>query len=233
MSWTEPLDIYCERLGPGFWAEPINAISNLSFIVAAIFAYRLGRRLQTRTLGFYWLVTTLFAIGMGSFMFHTFANHWSMYADILPINLFQLGFIALYGAAIGRKIGLSSVLGGTILLIGFIALTKGLAQFPEDSLNGSTRYASALISLLAIGIYHAVTFSEERYTLILAAACFTLSLIFRSFDIVLCDSAPLGTHFLWHVFNGCMLYLVIKAYTGALIASHRSFKESTSEQTIT
>ncbi len=224
MSWTEPLDIYCERLGPDFWAEPINAISNLSFIIAAVFAYRLGQRLQTRTLGFYWLVTTLFAIGVGSFLFHTFANHWSMYADILPINLFQVGFIALYGAAIGRRIGTSSILGGVVLLIVFIALTKSLAQFPEDTLNGSIRYSSALISLLVLGIYHAITFSEERYTLILATVYFTFSLVFRSFDIVLCDSVPLGTHFLWHVFNGYMLYLVIKAYIGALISDHKTFK---------
>jgi len=225
MDWSAPLDNYCERMGPEFWAEPINAISNLSFIIAAIFAYRLGQRLQIRTLGFYWLVTTLFAIGVGSFLFHTFANHWSMYADILPINLFQLGFIALYGGVIGRKIGVSSILGGVVLLIGFIVLTKGLAQFPEDTFNGSIRYSSALISLLAVGIYHAVTFSEERYTLILAAACFTLSLIFRSFDIVLCDSVPLGTHFLWHALNGYVLYLVIKAYTG-IIVSERRFSTS-------
>lgn len=216
MNWTEPLDIYCERLGPNFWAEPINAISNLSFIIAAVFAYRLGQRLQIRTLGFYWLVTTLFAIGVGSFLFHTFANRWSMYADILPINLFQLGFIALYGAIIGRKIGVSSILGSIVLLIIFIALTKGLAQFPEDALNGSIRYSSAFISLFFIGIYHALTFSEERYTLILATACFVFSLVFRSFDIALCNSIPLGTHFLWHLFNGYMLYLVIRAYIGAL-----------------
>lgn len=221
MSWTEPLDIYCERLGPDFWAEPINAISNLSFIIAAVFAYRLGQRLQTRTLGFYWLVTTLFTIGVGSFLFHTFANRWSMYADILPINLFQMGFIALYGAAIGRRIGTSSILGGVVLLIGFIALTKSLAQFPEDTLNGSIRYSSALITLLVLGIYHAITFSEERYTLILATVYFTFSLVFRSLDIALCDNIPLGTHFLWHLLNGYMLYLVIKAYAGAMISEQK------------
>jgi len=226
VSWTEPLDIYCERLGPEFWAEPINAISNISFIVTAVFAYRLGQRIQTRTLGFYWLVTTLFAIGVGSFLFHTFANHWSMYADILPINLFQLGFIALYGAIIGRRIGVSSILGGVVLLIGFIVLTKGLAQFPEDTLNGSIRYASAWISLLVIGIYHAISFSEERYALILATVCFTFSLMFRSLDIALCDNIPPGTHFLWHLLNGYVLYLVIKAYIGAL-----SFEQKLSKQT--
>ena len=29
------IDIYCERIGAEFWAEPLNAISNLGFIVSA------------------------------------------------------------------------------------------------------------------------------------------------------------------------------------------------------
>lgn len=36
-----PVDIYCERLGPSFWAEPFNAVTNASFLIAAWFAWRL------------------------------------------------------------------------------------------------------------------------------------------------------------------------------------------------
>ena len=35
IDWTAPLDHYCERLGPGFWAEPFNAFSNAGFLAAA------------------------------------------------------------------------------------------------------------------------------------------------------------------------------------------------------
>jgi hypothetical protein len=39
----DPIDAYCERLGPGLWAEPLNAVTNLAFIVAAVIcALRLG-----------------------------------------------------------------------------------------------------------------------------------------------------------------------------------------------
>jgi hypothetical protein len=27
----DPIDAYCERLGPGLWAEPLNALTNLAF----------------------------------------------------------------------------------------------------------------------------------------------------------------------------------------------------------
>jgi len=36
------IDLYCERLGPGIWAEPINALTNLAFLVAAFAAWRLA-----------------------------------------------------------------------------------------------------------------------------------------------------------------------------------------------
>ncbi|WP_146345005.1 hypothetical protein [Falsiphaeobacter marinintestinus] len=39
------IDLYCERTGPGFWGEPVNALSNLTFAAAALIAARsLSRR---------------------------------------------------------------------------------------------------------------------------------------------------------------------------------------------
>ena len=39
MDLTRQMDLYCERLDPGFWAEPLNAVTNLSFILAALFCW--------------------------------------------------------------------------------------------------------------------------------------------------------------------------------------------------
>jgi hypothetical protein len=38
--WSTPLDLYCERTDLSFWAEPVNALSNAAFLIAAAFAYR-------------------------------------------------------------------------------------------------------------------------------------------------------------------------------------------------
>lgn len=32
-----------------------------------------------------------------------------------------------------------------------------------------------------------------------------LSLVFRAIDPPVCEVFPIGTHFLWHIFNGVML----------------------------
>ena len=38
------IDIYCERVDGAFWSEPLNAVSNAFFLVAAFMAWRLMRK---------------------------------------------------------------------------------------------------------------------------------------------------------------------------------------------
>ena len=38
------MDAYCERVGPGLLAEPLNAVSNASFLLAALAAWVLAAR---------------------------------------------------------------------------------------------------------------------------------------------------------------------------------------------
>ncbi len=45
-SWLTPIDNYCERLGPGFRAEPLNAATNGAFLAAALYALVLWRRMR-------------------------------------------------------------------------------------------------------------------------------------------------------------------------------------------
>ena len=92
-GWNSYIDIYCERLEPGLWAEPLNAVSNSAFLIAALIV-ALGLRgpgnLEARV-----LTAILAAIGVGSFLFHTFATRWAAMADVLPIAAFVLYFLYL------------------------------------------------------------------------------------------------------------------------------------------
>ncbi|ARN75748.1 ceramidase domain-containing protein [Oceanicoccus sagamiensis] len=221
MEWSKQLDEYCERLGPDFWAEPVNAISNLSFIIGAVLAFRIGRQCNAHTLGSYWLTSILFFIGIGSFIYHTFATLLGMFLDMLPIYIFQLSFVVLYGAVIARQMGARPLWGSLALLGFFVVLTLGFMQFPSDMLNGSITYLSAWVCLLFAGLYHALTFTTRRFTLLLAAICLAISLSFRSIDMAVCESWGLGTHFVWHLLNGLTLYLSIRAYMDSTQASNR------------
>jgi hypothetical protein len=47
--------------------------------------------------------------------------------------------------------------------------------------------------------------------LLAAALVFALSLTARSLDLSACTLSPIGTHFLWHVLNAVVLYLITTA----------------------
>jgi hypothetical protein len=84
----EVVDLYCERLGPGLWAEPLNALTNASFLVAAWFSWRMAARQQRLTSGVWLLIGLMIAIAIGSGFFHTFATNWARILDVVPILIF-------------------------------------------------------------------------------------------------------------------------------------------------
>lgn len=204
----EFIDLYCERLGPGLWAEPLNALTNLAFLVAALWAGWWARRAGLLAADTLLLIVMVGIIGLGSTAFHTFATHWSMLADTLPILAYQLLFLLLYSH---RVLGWPWW-GSVLLLIGFWGIGAAFAQLPSAWLNGSLQYAPAF--LLMAGMAWVQYFQQGHLPkyLLGAALLFALSLVFRSVDMWLCDYWPWGTHIFWHLCNGGVLYLTLRAY---------------------
>ncbi|MDG1432037.1 MAG: ceramidase domain-containing protein [Paracoccaceae bacterium] len=91
MDWTAQIDGYCERVDFTFWAEPVNALTNFAFLIAAfVMWYRTkGQGMPVAT----GLVGIMAVIGLGSFLFHTFATQWASALDVLPILVFILVYI--------------------------------------------------------------------------------------------------------------------------------------------
>lgn len=213
-----PIDIYCERLSAAFWAEPVNALTNLAFIIAAFCAFRHVKRAGAMDWGAGLLVTLLFIIGIGSFLFHSFAVFWAMLADTLPILAFQLVFIGLYAARVMR-LGLVQV--GAVYAV-FVGLIVSSGLLPQDWLNGSLSYLPAAILLSCFGAWHYASgqIKQERLILLLASGVFLLSLTFRSVDMLICTHFALGTHFIWHVLNAIVLYLCVRGYAKNALKSN-------------
>src|SRR3954464_12359934 len=94
-SWSDPVDLYCERLDAGFGAEPLNAVSNAAFVIAAGAAFLRWRRAGASDVPALLLIVVVAGVGTGSFLFHTLANRWSELADVLPIAVFIYGYFFL------------------------------------------------------------------------------------------------------------------------------------------
>src|SRR3546814_167849 len=197
------IDIYCERLGPGLSAEPLNALTNLAFIVAGIVLVAALRRAGPavrRDPAMLGLVVLLFVIGIGSGLFHTFAVAWAALADVIPVALFILLYMYL---ALRRLVALplwGCWSGVAIVLV--LAVVMPLAF----GFSVST-YGVALLAMLAVGGFlHFGRRHPAGPRILVAAGVFTLSLAFRMADLPLCAALPSGTHFLWHVLNAVVLY---------------------------
>jgi hypothetical protein len=65
-----------------------------------------------------------------------------------------------------------------------------------------------LLALIAVA---QATPGPARRDLVLAAMIFTLSLALRTIDAAACEAFPLGTHFLWHLLNAAVLYVLLRA----------------------
>ena len=199
------MDLYCERLGPGLWAEPINASSNLTFFIAAWAIWHLAQVRQTLSRSVWLLIALVVAIGTGSLLFHTFATSWARFLELSPILIFKLLFLWIYSRQIAGMGCGSSV----ILCLGFVVVAHFGAQFPHV-LNGSVRYAPALLLLLGMGFYHHLRGKKERGLLLVAVGVLSLSLVFRTIDNGVCPYFTPGTHFLWHLLNSVVLYFLLR-----------------------
>ena len=210
MDWMAPIDAYCERLDPSFWAEPVNAVTNAAFVVAAAWMWRRLRTVPAvpgrgvaRA-----LCVILAMIGLGSFLFHTEATAWAAAADTTPIAL----YVVLYIFTANRyfyALSLPKALGATALFFPYAALTTPLfSRLPV--LGVSAGYMPVPVMILAYAVPLRSRHPEVARGLAIGGGLLLVSLTFRSLDMPLCHHVPLGTHFMWHILNAVMLGWMIE-----------------------
>lgn len=204
MDLFAPLDNYCERTGPEFWSEPLNAVSNLAFVVAGILVLRSAKDKGLKVFG-----ALVVLVGFGSATFHTFGTGWAMLADVIPIGICLVWFIWAYLRRACRYSAL--VTWGTLVAFGVVS--GALASYKAPTwVNETHQYLGALLTLVILTVRR----SEARIPLALATVTFALSMTLRTLDPALCDAWPYGTHFMWHSLNGVAFYFAGRAYLASL-----------------
>jgi hypothetical protein len=199
------MDAYCERTAPGLLNEPLNAITNASFLIAAWAAWYLARRSGRLSAGLQALIWLAASVGIGSMLWHTLPNGWTLLLDIVPILLFLVWFFWLYMRSVARLPTPLTV----AAIVAFLVASVFVQRFAAV-LHGALYYTPALIFLLALGVFHARERANGRYLLLAAAGAYALALVFRTIDQEVCPSFPIGTHFLWHSLNGLAAYLAMR-----------------------
>ena len=238
MSWGEQVFRYCERgQDPSFWAEPLNAVSNAGFLVIAGLAAVRARRLPEEAsstadrCAIWFLVVLAIAIGIGSFLFHTFATRWSRLADVVPIAIFMLGYLTFalrffldWGwGRIGMGVGVFIAASAVAATVSCPTQLTGITTFArEPCLKGTMGYAPALMALLLTGALIRQNHPAGR-VLLNAAGLFLAAMILRWIDMRTCGwfsllSHPFGTHVMWHLINALTVHLLLTAAIDAVAA---------------
>jgi hypothetical protein len=186
--------------------EPINASANVVFLLAAWAAWRLGVRHRALSAGLWVLIGLSISVGVGSALWHTFATSWALVLDVVPILSFQLVFLWLYG----RKVANLHAIPLITILIGYVGIEFWMREYREW-LNGGMMYVPSLVLAWAVGLHYYLIGRRDRLILLTSAAVFCAALTCRSIDLVICRQLPIGTHFLWHVLNGLVVYLAMRA----------------------
>jgi hypothetical protein len=202
MDLTTPIDAYCERLGPGLLAEPLNAATNLAFIVAGLWLLR-NRAAGPERL----LAALIVLVGLGSAAFHLWAQPWAGALDVGFIALFIVCYVVCWLRRVYALPWRLALLG----LPGWFAWSALVtAPFPRGAWNGSLAYLPALLGLLLMALVLRQRRLPGGHWLAAGAACFALSLGLRSMDLAWCGAFPAGTHWLWHLLNATTLALCVR-----------------------
>src|SRR5262245_10156 len=181
MHWSEPIDLYCERTGPAFWAEPVNAVSNIAFLIAAYAAWRLWRRAGTDDPFVPALIVLAALVGLGSFAFHTLGTRGAALLDVIPIALFVHAYLLF---ALIRFVGLRLLTALLIVIAFFVAARVASGLLPAGVLNQSGDYLPVLVALIVVGAV--LRGRPAGRAILLAAGVFAVSLVFRTIDIAVC-----------------------------------------------
>ena len=203
-------DGYCERVDFTYWSEPVNAVTNAAFLIAA---FVMWRRIAAHGAGEAGGVTralcvVLAAIGVGSYLFHTHATVWAVISDVVPIAL----FIVLYVYGANRYFwGASawvSALGAAAFIPYASVVGSAFGQLPFFEISAAYWPVPLLIVIYAGALWNRRP--ETARGMLAGAAVLVVSLTFRSVDELVCEAVPLGTHFIWHILNGIMLGWMIE-----------------------
>ncbi|MEM6826099.1 MAG: ceramidase domain-containing protein [Pseudomonadota bacterium] len=209
MDLFAQIDGYCERTDPSFWSEPVNALTNAAFLIAAFVMWRRCRWLPLGRV----LAGILAAIGLGSFLFHTFATGWAALADVTPIA----AFILVYVFAANRDfwgLGPWASAAGAALFIPYAAVFGAIfAELPFFRISAA--YWPVALLILVYAILLRGRDPGVARGLGLGAGILVLSLVSRSIDELVCPAVSLGTHFIWHCLNGLMLGWMIEVWRRA------------------
>jgi hypothetical protein len=195
---------YCERTTDGILSEPLNSLTNLAFIIISFLIFKKFREEKFSII----FSVLIFSIGVSSLLFHSVPNRITGTMDMFFILIFILMYLFSINNFIFKHSKITSLLFSLFAPILYYYLGNILKQ-NVPFLGDSSFYIIILLHLYIIYFYTFFKAIQSRLYLMIANLIFTLSILFRALDIYACEFNLYGTHFVWHVLNSFVLFMLI------------------------
>lgn len=200
----------CERHGFGMWEEPLNVISSMAFFIAGLLNfhyYFYNPEINTKKIWDIHILTALtFLIGISSVIFHMSPNYYTELMDILFIVI----FINIFFFSVMVRVVNLNWFQITICYLAFIGSTHIMISHFPNALNDSVAYLSSMTTLVFIAVYLNSKRRASSRQFLLASVVGICSLFFRIIDKGACSVMPTGTHFLWHMCNSVLVFILLR-----------------------
>ena len=192
---------YCEYNTNFILNQPLNVISNLIFVIVALWVWR-DSKFKLSRFG-------LVFIAIGSIVWHASHLTIGLVLDISSIAIFAILLALDFCRHLHKKptLALSLILPGLVIS----GLIGKLLEPWMPMLSG------AFIPAVLFFVYCGVKLREEAL-FFSSALIMTVAIAAREMDLAMCPYISCGTHFLWHLGTGLSLvpvYVVFKKQKAA------------------
>lgn len=198
--------IYAEQPLWGGYFEPVNTLTNVFFFIAAWCIWRHMNRYGIRTPAARAYLALVVCIGAGSTAWHIHQTPLTGLLDVGPILLLIVlavyRYVRLLVVGRWRAGAVSAALVALIPASGWLLARLGI---------GGGWYA-VLAPLAVLAGMIAARGGRSRGRMLLPLGVFCLSLTLRQLDHAAATLIPFGTHFLWHLLNSVVLYLLYRGF---------------------
>lgn len=201
-------------------AEPLNVASNLLILLTAAALARRAVALRDSAivpLSVRALIALIAVVAFASIVYHLAPMKWSWVLDVQSVHVFGLWFAACFARWMLGLPWRQALF--AIPLFGIFGLT--ISEVVPDFGLDLARFLPAAIALGVLTVWLARRDDPAWRSFGGAAVVFALGLGFHHGDTALCGPIPTGTHFLWHLCSGVMLFLITRELLERAVAAER------------
>jgi hypothetical protein len=202
----QTVGFYCGRFDDGLLGEPLNSFTNLAFVVGALYAWYIWKKNGASDRWQPLLFVLAGGIGIGSFIFHSAPTPTALMIDLVPIQVFGLGYLAYVGVRYFRLSAIGVVI---VVVLFFFARQYWISVMPRGALGGGITHVPAVVLLAAGGVVLWLKKIGLGRYLLAASVVYVSALTVRTFDLYLCPSFPIGVHWLWHLLTALTATILI------------------------